>query len=164
MTCQSLRDVRYSVLELFSKMYHWKLHDSLVGSDHVGSPLRKTNMARGRSLFWLSRNFSSLLNCPYSYFSLHTGCSDVKNTRWIDVFMYVICFSAVAASISLCHGLWKKIWNSNCFIFQTKCATEQERMLLKRGMGNGEWGMGNWNGKLEMGNWIFFALTFYNVE
>ena len=42
-----------------------------------------------------------------------------------------------------------------------------QRMLLKRGMGNGEWGMGNgewgmgnwkWemgNGKLKMGNWFF---------
>ena len=51
-------------------------------------------------------------------------------------------------------------------------------MLLKQGMGNGEWGMGN--GKWEMGNgkwetengkWEtengklnFFTLTFYNVE
>ena len=108
MTCLSLRDVRYSVLELFSKMYHWKLHDSLVGSDHVGTPLKKINMAHDRSLFWLCRNFSSLLNCTYPHFSLHTGCSDLKNTRWIDVFMYVICFSAVAASIRLCHGLWKR--------------------------------------------------------
>ena len=48
MTCQSLRDVRFSVLELFSKMYHSKLHsDSLVWSDHVGTPLRKTNLAAG---------------------------------------------------------------------------------------------------------------------
>jgi len=37
MTCQSLRDARFSVLELFS----------LVCSDHVGTPLRKTNMAAG---------------------------------------------------------------------------------------------------------------------
>ena len=51
MTCQSLRDVRFSVLELFSKMYHSKLHrlhsDGLVWSDHVGTPLRNTNMAVG---------------------------------------------------------------------------------------------------------------------
>ena len=46
-------------------------------------------------------------------------------------------------------------------------------MLLKRGMGNGEWGMGMGNGngewEIKMGNWkreieYFFALTFYNVE
>ena len=51
MTCESLRDVRFSVLEIFSKMYHSKLHrlciDSLVWIDHVGTPLRKTNMAVG---------------------------------------------------------------------------------------------------------------------
>ena len=108
MTCQSLRDVRNSVLELFSKMYHCKTTRQLSRERPRWYPLRKTNMVRGQSLFWLCRNFSSLLNCTYSHFSLHTGCSDVKNTRWIDVFMYVICFSAVAASISLCHGLWKK--------------------------------------------------------
>ena len=34
----------------------------------------------GRSLYWLSKP-SSLLTCTYSHFSLHTGCSDLKNTR-----------------------------------------------------------------------------------
>ena len=48
MTYQSLRDARFSVLELFSKMSHSKLHsDSLVCNDHVEPPLRKTNMAAG---------------------------------------------------------------------------------------------------------------------
>ena len=59
----------------------------------------------GRSLFWLCRNFSSLLNCTYSHFSLHTVCSDLKNTRWIDVSMCVI---YVSQQSPLCHGLWKK--------------------------------------------------------
>ena len=46
MTCQSLRDARFSGLELFSKMHHSKLQsDNLLCSDHVGTPLRKTNVA-----------------------------------------------------------------------------------------------------------------------
>ena len=39
------------------------------------------------------------------------------------------------------------------------------------GMGNGEWGMGNGEWEIENGKWeiengkfIFFTLTFYNVE
>ena len=65
--------------------------DSLVVSHHV-----------------IAKLFVSLKLHLYSHFSLHTGCSDLKNIRWIDVFMYVICFSAVAPSISSCHELWKK--------------------------------------------------------
>ena len=45
------------------------------------------------------------------------------------------------------------------------------KMLLKRGMENGEWGMGNWewdieNGILKIRNWycFFFTLAFDNVE
>ena len=44
-------------------------------------------------------------------------------------------------------------------------------MLLKCGMGNGEWGMENGEWEIENGKWeiengklIFFTLTFYNVE
>ena len=32
------------------------------------------------------------------------------------------------------------------------------------GMGNGEWGMGNGEWEIENGKFIFFTLTFYNVE
>ena len=105
MTCQSLRDARFSVLELFSKMYHSKLHsDSLLSSDHVGTPLRKTNMAAGYFFFSMSKLFV-FLNFSYSHFSLHTGCSDLKNGRWINFFMCVI---YVSQQSPLCHGLCKK--------------------------------------------------------
>ena len=53
----------------------------------------------------MSKLFVSLKLHLFALF-LHTGCSDLKNIRWIDVFMYVIRFSAVAASIR--HGVWKK--------------------------------------------------------
>ena len=45
--------------------------------------------------------------------------------------------------------------------------TANQRMLLKRGMGNGEWGMGNGEWEIENGKWeiengklIFFSIKF----
>ena len=104
MSCQSLRDARFSVLEWFSKMYHSKtIHWHFIMQRRRWYPPEEDKHG-GRSLFWLCRNFSSLLNCSYFHFSLHTGCSDLKNARWVDVFMCVI---YVSQQSPLCHGLWK---------------------------------------------------------
>ena len=102
---------------------------SLVWRRHVGVQQKYTNMAAANE--WQRLEFTLAISnaffsficraCKHSHvhFSYHFGCSDLKNTGWIAVFMYVTRFSAA----TLRHALRKK-WNSNCSIFKTKHATE----------------------------------------
>ena len=95
MTCQSLMDARFTVLECIQQATQ-KLHsDSLLCSDHVGTPLRKTNTAAG-VYFILSKLFVSLklqLFSPLFTYWLFRPQKRKVNRRF---HVRDICFSAVA--------------------------------------------------------------------
>ena len=87
MTCQSLRDVRFSVLELFSKMYHSKLHRLYID--------RKQTW-RSEFILAMSKLFVSLKLHLFSL--LLTYCLFRPQNHKVNRRFHVrdICFSAVA--------------------------------------------------------------------
>ena len=93
--------MRYLIIELFGKMYHGKLH----GHQHGGrKPAKTSGVYLGYFKAFLLSAELSHIHIDAFYYML-ADQTQKKNTRQVDVFMYVTCLQQQ----SFCHALRKNL-------------------------------------------------------